>query len=80
MQCFIDENISNGDRVGRVGLGMALVIGVIITPGLPTWMAFVCAYFVLTALPARDPVYAIIGTCKRSLLPQKNGGYVSIAH
>lgn len=80
MQCFMNENISNSERAGRVSLGMALVIGVLTTPGLPAWMAFICACFVLTALPAWDPLYAVVGICRRSLLPRQNVRFVGIVY
>lgn len=54
----METNLSKLDQGIRIVAGMTTIGAVIVNPFIPTWLALVAAYAVLTSISCWDPIYA----------------------
>ena len=62
------DNIEPFERVGRIIFGSAILIG-ILQFALPSGLAFIAAFIILTAIIAWDPFYALCSLATKILVP-----------
>lgn len=65
---IMDFNMSTYDRINRLVLGSMLLIAIMVaTDSIPSWLALMPLYPILTAIIAWDPVYALFNLVRRLL-------------